>query len=140
MTSKLLLDTNVLIDYAVENRPAHGKATELMERIARTEELGYVTSGSLKDFYYICRKHLGEPGCRALVRQFLVLLEVLPVGAAECHDSAYSDEPDFEDGLIRAVAERNGADFIITRDSGAFARSTARSMTAERYLELFPVR
>ncbi|WP_175578391.1 type II toxin-antitoxin system VapC family toxin [Bifidobacterium jacchi] len=138
MTSRLLFDTNILVDYAVTNRPEHLPATILMERVAKSEAAGYVTSGSLKDFYYLCRKPLGEPACRQLIRHFLVLLDVLPVGQRECDDSAYSDEPDFEDGLIRAVAERNDLDFIITRDSGAFAHSSVKSMTARQYLALFP--
>lgn len=137
MTSRLLLDTNVLIDYAVEGRPEHASADSLMRKIAVSDVLGYTTSGSLKDFYYICRKPLGEPGCRELVKQFLILLTVLPVGQEECRDSAYSDEPDFEDGLIRAAAEKNDMDFIVTRDSGAFSRSPVRSLTAARYLHLF---
>ena len=47
-----------------------------------------------------------------------------------------SDEPDFEDGIIRACAELNGADFIITRDKAAFAHSKVRSVTAAEYLEI----
>lgn len=137
MTSKILLDTNVLVDYAVRNRPEHDHAVRLMERIVSGKDAGFTTSGSLKDFYYLCRKPLGEPLSRELVRRFLVMLDVLAVGQAECNDSAYSDEPDFEDGLIRAAAERNGMDFIITRDAGAFDHSPVRSMTARRYLELF---
>lgn len=137
MTSKLLLDTNVLIDYTVAKRPEHVYANEIMQRIANDSIHGYATAGSLKDFYYICRKPLGEHNCRLLIRQFLVLLTILPVGPEECRTSAYSDEPDFEDGLIRAVAEKHGMDFIITRDSAAFSRSTVKSMTARQYIEIF---
>ena len=46
------------------------------------------------------------------------------------------NEPDFEDDLVRAVAELEGADFIITRDSAAFAKSKVKSVTAAEYLEL----
>lgn len=137
MTSKLLLDTNILIDYAVRTRPDHEQANRLMERIVFGMERGYVASGSLKDFYYLCRKPLGEPVCRDFIRRFLSMLDVLPVGQVECDNAAWSDEPDFEDGLIRAVAERNGVDFIVSRDSGAFGHSPVRSMTARKYLELF---
>lgn len=47
-----------------------------------------------------------------------------------------SNEPVFEDGLIRACAELNGADFIITRGKDAFAKSKVRSVTAAEYLDL----
>ena len=43
-----------------------------------------------------------------------------------------SDEPDFEDGLIRAVAEDNDADVIVTRDVETFLHSSVRLMDAEQ--------
>lgn len=51
---------------------------------------------------------------------------MLPIGQEKCRNSAYSDEPDFEDSLIRAAAEQNDMDFIITRDSGAFTHSPCK--------------
>ena len=50
---------------------------------------------------------------------------------------AESLEPDFEDGLIRACAELNDVDVILTRDADAFRRSKVRAMTCAEYLELF---
>lgn len=50
--------------------------------------------------------------------------------------SAESDEPDFEDGLIRACAELNDISFILTRDSAAFRRSRVRAVSAKEYLEI----
>lgn len=50
---------------------------------------------------------------------------------------ALSDEPDFEDGIIRACAEAAGADFIISRDERAFARSPIKRMSAQEYIDLF---
>ncbi len=46
-------------------------------------------------------------------------------------------EPDFEDGLIRACAELNDVDVILTRGPNAFKRSKVRAMTCAEYLELF---
>lgn len=66
------------------------------------------------------------------------LVAIVPMGAEECLASIHSDEPDFEDGLIRACAELNDIDFILTRDAAAFRRSRVRSMTCREYLELFP--
>ncbi len=66
----------------------------------------------------------------------LDLLVVLPFGPEECIISADSNEPDFEDGMIRAAAELNDVDFILTRDVKAFNHSTVRSITCETYLEI----
>lgn len=63
-----------------------------------------------------------------------------PQSAEECLMSAASDEPDFEDGMIRACAELNDVDFILTRYAAAYRRSTVRSMTCAEYLEVFPLK
>ena len=55
-------------------------------------------------------------------------------GLEECDRSLKSNEPDFEDGLVRACAELNGADFIITRDEDAFVGSKVKSVTAKEFL------
>ena len=137
MKSKLLLDTNVVIDYIIPDRPEHDSAEQLVASLARGQGFGFVCAGSLKDCYYICVKYIGEQSCRELIRQFLVMFDVLALRPDECLTAAYSDEPDFEDGLIRAVAESNDMDFIITRDAEAFQRSTVKSLAAGEYLSLF---
>ena len=137
MRSKLLIDTNVLVDYMISDRPEHDSAEQLFSYLTAGKGSGCVSAGALKDCYYICCKYIGEAVCRALIRQFLIMFDVLNLGPEECLNAAYSDEPDFEDGLIRAVAEGNGMDFIITRDTDAFERSTVKSLTAGEYLKLF---
>lgn len=91
---------------------------------------------SLKDVYYITSKIYGEDKARELVRSLMRLLVIAPVDAEVCNMALASNEPDFEDGIIRACAELNGADFIITRDAAAFANSKVRSVTATEYLQI----
>ena len=61
---------------------------------------------------------------------------IVPVGAEECDLSIRSNEPDFEDGFIRACAELNDVDFILTRDADAYRRSKVRAVTCAEYLEI----
>lgn len=50
---------------------------------------------------------------------------------------AYMDgETDFEDGLIRAIAELEDVNYIITRDSCAYATSRVPCASAAEYLEI----
>ena len=65
-----------------------------------------------------------------------IMERIAPLGPEECDRSLRSDEPDFEDGLIRACAELNGVDFILTRDTGAFRTSPVKALTCAEYLEL----
>lgn len=137
MSYRLLLDTNVLLDYVVPNRPCEQSAHQLLLAISQQRFDGFVTPGTLKDMYYIASKYIGSDLSREYIADFLQMLTVLTIGQSECELAVRSDEPDFEDGLIRAAAETNRIDFIITRDNRAFERSTVRSMDAERFVKLF---
>ena len=68
------------------------------------------------------------------------LVVIAPMGPEDCDVSLRSDEPDFEDGLVRACAELNGIDFILTRDAKAFDHSTVRAVNCAKYLEIFAAR
>lgn len=133
---RLLIDTNILLDSLDEKRPACAEARQLLDRCNGWGEFGMMCSLSIKDVYYISTRLHGEAWARQAVRSLMGLLVIAPVSAEECDMALNSNEPDFENGLIRACAELNGADFIITRDKDAFAKSKVRSMTAAEYLDL----
>lgn len=98
--------------------------------------MGMASSLSLKDVYYVSCKAYGEPWARNALRLLMGLVVIAPVSAEECDSALNSPEPDFEDGIIRACAELNDADFLITRDGDAFSTCTIRSVTATQYLDI----
>lgn len=98
--------------------------------------MGLTSPGSLKDAYYLLGRQFDETTARTAIKRLLDLLVVLPVGAEASVVAAESNEPDFEDGLIRAAAELNHVSFILTRDKAAFNNSTIRKLTCSEYLEI----
>lgn len=137
MSRKLLVDTNILLDAAMGERPGWAAATLLVDEILYEDVIGYVCAGSLKDVYYILTKYADEIAAREFVVAVMDLFEVVAVDRTLCRIAALSDEPDFEDGLIRACAESVPVDFIISRDEGAFARSPIKRLSAQDYLDIF---
>ena len=133
---RLLFDTNVLLDAICRDRPQSDEACEVLRRCNGGGDLGLVTTGSLKDAYYVLSRLYDEPRARAAIELACELLVIAPVGAEECELSLFSGEPDFEDGLVRACAELNGVDFILTRDAAAFRSSPVRAVTCAEYLAL----
>ena len=133
---RVLFDTNILLDISVPGRPQKAEARRAIELCNGYGNLGIVSSLSLKDAYYLLCRRYDEPTARKWVEGFMGLLAIAPIGPEECIDALKSNESDFEDGLIRATAETNDVDFIITRDKNAFAKSKVRSVTAAEYLEI----
>ena len=74
---------------------------------------------------------------RKFVCSLMKLIKIASVDEAICRDAIDSNEPDFEDGIIRSCAESAGVDFIISGDEEAFKRSPIKRLTAEDYIELF---
>lgn len=137
MSRKLLLDTNVLLDVAMGERAGWAAATLLVDEFAYGQSIGYVSALSLKDVYYILCKYADEPSARAYVLAVMDLFEAISVDMGLCRIAAQSDEPDFEDGLIRACAEHAGVDYIISRDEAAFAKSPIKRLSPRQYLDKF---
>lgn len=133
---RLMLDTNILLDSLESERPGSTEAREVLSLCNGSGELGLVCALSLKDVYYVSRKAHGKTWARNAVKLLMGLVTITPVSTEECDLALNSNEPDFEDGIIRACAELNGADFIITRDKAAFAKCKIRSVTAAEYLQI----
>lgn len=131
---RLLLDTNFLLDLAIDSRPDSVAADELFERMTDGRVMGVVSPTSLKDFYYVARKGLDDAKRREWIALFMDAFCVAGIDRAICAAALTSDEPDFEDGIIRAIAEARGCDLLITRDAEAFAGSSVRHMSAAEYV------
>ncbi|MBR2836073.1 MAG: PIN domain-containing protein [Coriobacteriales bacterium] len=133
---RLLFDTNAMLDVVMPGRPLHQETLEVLKLCNGAGDLGMTASLSLKDVYYVLERAYDKETAQKAIDYLMDLLVICPVSAEECHMSLQSNEPDFEDGLIRAVAELEGADFIITRDKKAFAKSKVKSVDAKGYLEI----
>ena len=131
---RILLDTNILLDSIIPNRPQHDEALALLKWCNGSGDYGFAAATSFNDAYYVLCRAYSEAIAREALENLLSLVAVAPVSAEECDRSLRSNAPDFEDGLIRACAELNGADFIVTRDRDAFAGGKVRSVTAKEFL------
>ena len=132
-----MIDTNILLDACMSERPDWAFAVMLLDEVAFGRLEAYIASSSLKDAYFILTKYAGEPVAREFVVSALDAFTVVGVDEAICRMAANSNEPDFEDGIIRACAEQAGVDFIISRDEEAFLRSPIKRLSAREYADLF---
>ena len=137
MSRTIFLDTNYLIDLMLVERPQRAAALLLFDAIAYGELNAITCATSLKDAYYVATKYIGEPAARKFISSLMEFVSVAEVSNAICRQAIPSNEPDFEDGLIRACAEAARVDFIISRDEKAFTRSPIKRLSTQDYVELF---
>ena len=125
-TNEFLLDTNVVIDFIDNSRPQHKVAQRIFSISLINSFTLYLPVLSIKDCYYILRRlKMTDFDIRKGLNTLIDFPCVLLAGMDEVdvRDALRSNEPDLEDGLIRAVAERLGVDAIISRDVDAFKNS-----------------
>jgi len=123
MAIRVVLDTNVLLDFLNITRPEHDLAVALLGVLRRRGVDTCAVATSLKDIYYVLGRSDGKQVARAAVDSVLKTMMILPVDFDCCKRAGASTEPDFEDGIIRAAAEIAQADYLITRDTSAFEGS-----------------
>ena len=136
---RVLLDTNILVDYLDARRAKHSLARELVHAALGAGMALAAAASSYKDMYYILRRSLkDEVGARGLIRGLIECVPITAVDlrAADLAPAIASNEPDFEDGIVRTLAEAWGASFIISRDERAFAGSSIPRVSAREFLEL----
>lgn len=133
--ARVVLDTNVILDYLSAKREHHRDAVDLLEELFYNDGEVVIPAGCIKDAYYIlCRHYHDEEIVRLRLDGFRQVVQVAELTNAVLDVAFSSNEPDLEDGMVRATAELCGADAIITRDERAYRASTVPSMDARAYL------
>lgn len=137
---RVFLDTNIILDAIDSSRKDSPHARQLFwyasDMGTSVSLIASITS--FKDAYYVlCKLYRDEARARESIA-WVMENAITPVDMRGAYGkkALQSDEPDFEDGLIRACVEAEAANCIITRDAEAFRGSRIPSMTAEAYLKL----
>ena len=126
---RALVDTDVLIDIALNRRPFIKEASQVL-RWAQ-EEPGQVGIAwhSLSNIAYLMR-----PDARAFINHFLQFIEVAATGTKEAKQAAGFPMADFEDAMQAAAALAFDATFIVTRNVKDYKNSPVPAITPTRFL------
>ena len=100
----MLLDTDILVDVALNREPFSGPASELLGLLGRSERRAYVAWHTVSNLYYILYRSEGD----VMARQFILgLLRIVSVAQTDTEDILYAASlpmRDFEDAMQVAAA------------------------------------
>ena len=134
---RLLIDTNVILDDVLK-RPDHLAASHLVISFYGTDHDAWIAWHSLSNLFYILRKFLqSSEGAQNLIKDLLDWIHVSPVEHSDALRAFTLGLTDFEDALQIVAAESCQADFIVTRDSSHYAKSTVPAVTPTQFLRRF---
>lgn len=127
-----LFDVNAVVYWCFCGSPWHDEVCHALRSILMKGDDAIVAASSLNETYYTLCHHCGFSREEALqaIRNVADVFTVAPVGASTVRRALSSDEPDYEDAVVRACAEENQADFIVSCDRRAFRSSFIPKTTA----------
>ena len=136
--TKLLIDTNIVLDLLARREPFYNYAAQIFSLADKRKVLLSVSSLSFATAYYILSKSLQALEVRNILRKLMILVNVCTLDdkiiELALNDSAFDD---FEDGLQYHTAVENSQDIIITRNQKDFKKSIIPVMNADEYLNSY---
>lgn len=130
-----LIDTNVWLDIAVR-RPGFVEGSEGAVGICLMEGIeACITPTSLKDIFYLTTKWMSAPMAYEFLERVQDIATILPIDEAICAQAMDLERPDYEDGLIAAIALAEQVDLIITRDDSAFTSLGIEKLTPRAFID-----
>ncbi|NKB80896.1 MAG: PIN domain-containing protein [Nitrospirales bacterium] len=125
----VLLDTDVLIDVALD-RTSHVEASiKLLEALEMRRGQGFVAWHSLSNFYYLVSPAKGAHHTRDFLDDLIRFIDIAPTNRDSFHLACQFPMKDFEDAMQVAAAMACGADVIATRNIRDYAQASMRVTT-----------
>ena len=131
----ILIDTDVLIDVALDRQPFSNAASELLDRLQTGPKRAFVTWHSLSNFHYLVTPSHGGSGARDFIAELIRFVAVAECGTDAVAYAARLDLADFDDAMQVAAARACGARLIVTRNTRDFRRSPIPAVTPAEALE-----
>ena len=133
---RVLIDTNILLDFLLRREPFFQDAELLFEAIDSRLVIGCVTATTLTDIFYIAQKHTRSiEQARQAVAEILTVMTFCPVDRAVLDSAFNSGLTDFEDAVQIFCAVTQGLEAILTRDKRGFVSSPIPVLSISELLQ-----
>ncbi len=136
---RVLVDTNIVLDFLLQREPFFQDAELLFQLIDSGPVIGYVTATTLTDIFYISRRHTRSiEQARQAVSETLSAMTICPVNRTVLESALGTGLTDFEDAVQIACAVDQGLNAILTRDMKGFSSSSIPVLSIRQLLQQSP--
>ena len=120
---KIFLDTDILIDVALDRMPFSNDASLLLDKLEMKHADGFIAWHSLSNLYYICSSSIHDRKLKEYIKGLLLFLSVSETATEDAICALGLNVADFEDAMQISAAISCKADFIVTRNIRDFKHS-----------------
>ena len=135
---RVLLDTNVVLDYLGANQGFTDDAERVFELAEKRTDIKFVSSSAITDIIYVLKRAVKDMEIvRQKYRGFRNRISILAVTEQDIDKAFSRNWKDFEDAVQYTVAESNGIDCIITRNKKDFEEDSIPCYTPAEFIDKF---
>ena len=132
---KVLFDTNIILDIALEREPFFQDTRTAFEEIDSGLITGFVTATTLTDIYYITKKEIGHNKALEFIQNLIEVVDVAGVDRSVIEYALVSGFKDFEDAVQEFSSQRNAIEIIVTRNVTDFKESALKIFTPQQFVK-----
>ena len=137
MVSKILIDTNILLDYLLEREPFFEDAKELILTCTEGNTKGCIAAHSISNMFFILRRDYDAKERREVLKNLCMIFDVEGIDKTKLLLGLENEDfSDFEDCLQMECAKSYGAEYIVTRNVSDYSVSDIKAILPSEYLEL----
>lgn len=134
--NKVLIDTDVILDFFFNRNPFSDDAATVLSLCELKRVQGFVTPVIISNVYYILRQTAKHEKVIEKLSKLMTIIDVLTIDKAIILQALGSEFTDFEDALQNYAAETDGnVNLIITRNIKDYKKSALGIMTPENFLK-----
>lgn len=132
---RILLDTDVNLDFVLQRQPFYAEAREIFIQLAKGKFEAYICGITPLNIFYIARKEFGNDKTRLEISKLLQLVNVCTVNKQVLQNALTSKISDYEDAVQNESAIAENLDAIVTRNTKDYSNSTLKIYTPGEFLQ-----
>lgn len=137
MVNRILVDTNVLLDYLLTREPFYEDAEKIVLACVEGKVKGCIAAHSISNMFFILRKDYNAKERREILSDLCLIFDVEGIDKAKLLSGLQNEDfSDFEDCLQMECAKAYGAEYIVTRNIDDYKTSEIKAILPKDYLEL----
>jgi len=133
---KILLDTDVILDFFFDRKPYADAAAKILSLAELKQIEAYITPIIISNVYYLLRKTTSHAQVMSQLKLLMSIINILPINKEIVLLALNSSFKDFEDALQNYSAEFDeNIDAIITRNVKDYRESNLSVQTPDEFLK-----
>lgn len=133
---RVLLDTNIVLDFVLKRQPFFVEADEIFIKLQNNEFAAFVSPITPINVFYTTRKQTNKSAAFAASEELLKLVQI-----AECDNSVFQNAltlgfNDYEDAVQHECAIAENLDAIVTRNVKDYKNASITIYSPSKFLQV----